>query len=327
MNWSKKSVLVTGGAGYIGSVVVRKLLKAGYNIRILDNLTYGVDTTSVLLNNPKVEFINGNIRDVEIVKKAIEEVDSIIHLAAIVGDPACAQREEVATETNYIATLKLADLVSKYSKDAIRFIYASTCSVYGIGSALVDEQSPLNPVSLYARTKIDAEKILNFTNQCFIPCILRLSTVYGLSPRMRFDLLINEFTLSAFYEKEITIYAGERWRPFIHINDVARAFQMCLEAPISKIKTQIFNVGSDSENYDLSKIGKYFERVIPDIQIKFNEQIKDVRSYKVSFRKIRKELGFKTEKKVEDGIREIYNSLQNGNFRDYYDNKYYNHRR
>jgi len=322
-----RKILITGGGGYLGSVVVRKLLKAGYTIRVLDNLVYGVNTIEGLLNNPKVEFIKGDVRNVETLKKAIEGVDSIIHLAAIVGDPACAQREEVATETNYIATLKLADLVSKYSKDAIRFIYASTCSVYGIGSDVVDEQSQLNPVSLYARTKINAEKMLNITNSCFIPCIMRLSTLYGLSPRMRFDLLINEFTLSAFNEKEITIYAGERWRPFIHIDDVARAFQMCLEVPISKIKAKIFNVGSDSENYDLSKIGEYFERQIPDIQVNFTEQIKDVRSYKVSFRKIKGELGFKTEKNVEDGIREIYYSLQHGNFRDYRDKKYYNHSR
>lgn len=319
-------LLITGGAGYIGAIIVRKLLNAGYSIRVLDNLMYGVDTISLLLNNPKLEFINGDVRDTKILKRAIEDMDSIIHLAAIVGDLACAQRENIARETNYIATLRMAELVSKYSKKAIRFIYASTCSVYGIGSDVVDEQSQLTPVSLYARTKINAEKILNFTNQYFVPCILRLSTVYGLSPRMRFDLLINEFTLSAFYEKEITIYAGERWRPFIHIDDVARAFQMCLEAPISKIKAQIFNVGSDSENYDLPKIGRYFERQILGIQVNFTEQKKDIRSYKVSFRKIKKDLGFQTEKNVEDGIREIYFSVQNGNFRDYLDKKYYNHR-
>lgn len=321
-----KKVLITGGAGYAGSVVTRRLLNAGYSVRVLDNLIYGVDTISVLSDNPKFEFIKGDIRDTKTLVKAVEDIDSIIHLAAIVGDPACAQRGDVAIGTNYSATLKLAELSSKYSEDEIRFIYASTCSVYGISGGVADEQSPLNPVSLYARTKIKSERILNFTNQNFIPCILRLSTLYGLSPRMRFDLLINEFALRAFYEKEITIYSGERWRPFLHVDDVARAFQICLEAPISKIKAQVFNVGSDSENYDISKIGTYFERQVPDIRVNFTEKIKDIRSYKVSFQKIKKQLGFETEKNIGDGIKEIYHSLQNGNFRDYSDKKYYNHR-
>jgi nucleoside-diphosphate-sugar epimerase len=321
-------VLVTGGAGYLGSVLVKKLLELDYSVRVVDNLTYGVDTTSALLKNPRFEFINGDIRDAGTLEKAIENIDSVIHLAAIVGDPACAQRENAAIETNQIVPLKLAELISKHSKELTRFIYASTCSVYGISSGVADEQSPLNPVSLYARTKINAEKILDFTNQRFIPCILRLSTLYGLSPRMRFDLLINEFACRAFNEKEITIYAGERWRPLLHIDDAARAFQMCLDAPISKIEAQIFNVGSDSENYDLSKLGEYFARQVPGTQINITEQIKDIRSYKVNFQKIKKELGFETGKTVEDGIREIYCSLKEGKFRDgLFDKKYYNHQR
>jgi nucleoside-diphosphate-sugar epimerase len=320
-------VLVTGGAGYLGSVLVRKLLELNYNVRVVDNLTYTVDTTSALLKNPTFEFINGDIRDTETLKKAIENIDAVIHLAAIVGDPACSQKENIAIETNQIAPLKLAELISKQSKSLIRFIYASTCSVYGVSGGIADEKSSLNPVSLYARTKINAENILNFSNQYFAPCILRMSTLYGLSPRMRFDLLVNEFACQAFNEKKITIYAGERWRPFLHLDDAARAFQMCLDAPISKIKSQIFNVGSDSENYDLSKMGEHFARQIPGTQINITKQIRDIRSYKVSFKKIKNELGFETKKSVEDGIREIYHSLKEGNFRDYLDQKYYNHQK
>lgn len=317
----KRKVLITGGAGYLGTVLVRRLLKAGYLIRVLDNLAHGVDAVRSLKG---VEFIKGDIRDLDLLEFSMKGAGAIVHLAALVGDRACQDRPNEAQEINFYATLRLVDLAANRVE---RFIYPSTCSIYGRSTeSEVNENSCPNPISLYAKTKVASEDLLKYACDHFTPCVLRLATLYGISPRMRFDLLINEFTLQAFQNKEIWIYAGERWRPFLHVEDAARAIQLCLEAPTSKINGRIFNVGAGGENYNIPDLKGIFEAVIPEARVCFTHRFKDVRSYKVSFKRVEKELNFTNKLVVKKGIKEIYRALTQGNFRDHQSQKYYNHR-
>jgi nucleoside-diphosphate-sugar epimerase len=199
-----------------------------------------------------------------------------------------------------------------------RFIFASTCSVYGASDQILDERSALNPISLYARTKMESERILlNFNDRNFAPVILRFGTIYGLSPRPRFDLVINLLAAQATCEKRITIYGGNQWRPFVHVDDAAEAIMRCLEAPIHAIKGQIFNVGCDDQNYMIVEIGQIIKDIIPEVQVIHEGDEKDKRNYRVSFEKIRKQLGFVPRRTVVDGIKEIKLAIESGLIRDY----------
>ena len=208
-----------------------------------------------------------------------------------------------------------------------RFVYASSCSVYGASTEMSDERSSLNPVSLYARAKIGSEQILlGLNGPDFHPVILRLATVYGLSPRPRFDLVVNLLTAKAACEGEITIFGGEQWRPFVHVADVARAIVLCLQAPMVNVKARVFNVGANEQNYTISQVGDLIQRIVPDAQVINHGEDKDKRDYHVSFSRIQRELNFCPSRSVEDGIREIEAALQNGEIRDYLDGKYSNYK-
>ena len=322
----KERVLVTGGGGYIGSVLVRMLLKERYKVRILDRFIFGIEPIADILNDPNLEVIIGDIRNVEDVKKSLKKIDHVVHLAAIVGDPACSVQADVAVETNFLSTIRLARLAR--DNGIKKFIFASTCSVYGAsGDKIIDEKSPTNPVSLYAETKLDAEKeLLALLDKKPSLTILRFGTAYGLSPRMRFDLVINYLTKKALIDKEIKIFGGEQWRPFVHIYDISRAIKMVLETDDSIVKGEIFNVGTTKENFRMKEIGNIIRELIPDTNIRIVKQIKDKRSYRVSFKKIENTLGFKNEKTVEDGIIEIKEAIESGKIADPDDNRYYNHK-
>src|SRR5690349_11749380 len=242
------AVLVVGGAGYIGSVVIEKLLARGYKVRLLDNLVYGDEAIRKLLNNPKLEFIKGDCRNIQDVVRAMADVRSMIHLAAIVGDPACAEDGENASQINYAATRMMAEIAAGHGIE--RFIYASTCSVYGASDGLMNESSETNPISLYARTKLQSEQVLlDECSKSFHPTILRFATVFGLSARPRFDLVVNLLTAKAVQEGVITIFNGEQWRPFIHVQDVAQAVVDVFLAPLESVSGEIFNVGDERLNY------------------------------------------------------------------------------
>lgn len=319
-------ILITGGAGYIGSVLVRNLLNSGYKVTILDNFTFGLEPIKEIKDNPNLKIVRGDIRKSDDVERAIKDIDSVIHLAAIVGDPACAAQADIAYEVNFTSTIRLVDMCRSYGIN--KFIFASTCSVYGTSEQDIGltEKSKLNPVSLYAETRLYAEQgILALANREFSPCILRFGTVYGLSPRMRFDLVANYLTQKSVMEKEITIFGGTQWRPFVHVDDVARAVQLALEAPIHKIGGRVFNVGSTDENYQMRRLGEIIKEVLPEIKVNYVEEVKDKRSYNVSFDKIKNELGFKAEMIVKEGVIEIVNALKKGLIRDPSDTKYYNH--
>lgn len=319
-----RHVLVIGGAGYIGSVLCRTLLKRGYSVRVLDSLLYGRESVAELDGNPQFELLEGDSRDVSAVFRAMLDMDAVVHLGELVGDPACALDEKLTLEVNLAATRMVAEAAQGYGIK--RFVYASSCSVYGASTDTLDERSELSPVSLYARAKIGCERTLLALNGVdFHPVILRLGTVYGLSPRPRFDLVINLLTAKAVCDGEITIFGGSQWRPFVHVEDVAQAIMRSLEAPISSVKGGIFNVGSDKQNYTISQVGELIQRLVPQARLLNQGNDTDRRDYRVSFVKIRRELGFEPHHMVEDGVREIAAALRARKIGNYLDRCYNNY--
>jgi nucleoside-diphosphate-sugar epimerase len=315
---SEKVILVTGGAGYIGVHLVRKLLNRGFRVRVLDNFTYGDDAIGPLRSHPRFEMKVGDISSVRDVVSAVKDVDSVIALAAIVGDPACGLNAEETLNLNYESTKILAEACNFYGVD--RLVFASSCSVYGAArDTLLNERSPLNPVSLYARTRILSEEVLRDRCGDTTPVILRLATVFGLSPRMRFDLVVNTLTVRALVDRRIQIFGGDQWRPFVHCQDVAEAFVLAATAPNDLVRGEVFNVGSTGMNYTLEDVGNIVAKVVgPDVQVDTGEFNEDRRNYRVTFEKIETTLGFRADYSLEAGIAEMLQAIQNSSsLRDY----------
>jgi nucleoside-diphosphate-sugar epimerase len=318
-----KRVLVIGGGGYIGSALLPKLLNAGYHVRLLDLLLYSTEPIQDVLSHPDLEVIQADFRQVDRVVEAMQDVDAVIHLGAIVGDPACALDEELTIEVNLMATRMIAE-VAKGSR-INRFIFASTCSVYGASDELLDEYSALHPVSLYARSKIASEQVLkNLAGPDFSPVILRFGTIYGLSGRTRFDLVINLLAAKAVVEGKITVFGGDQWRPFVHVDDAALALIKALEAPLGTVRNKIFNVGSDEQNYTIQQVSDIIQRLVPTAQVVNMGSDTDRRNYRVNFSKIRNVLGFVPQWSVAQGVQQVIARIQSGQIVDYRDAKYSN---
>jgi nucleoside-diphosphate-sugar epimerase len=322
-----KRILVTGGAGYIGSVLTRQLLEKGYIVRVFDSLMYGGEPIIDLLNYSNFEFVKGDVRNEEDVKKAMQGVDAVAHLAAIVGDPACAKQPELAKTTNVDGSKLLYETANR--NGAQRFVFASTCSNYGKmddPDAYVNEESKLSPVSLYAETKVAVEQFLlsQDKNNVCRPTCLRFSTVYGLSQRNRFDLTVNEFAKELTLGRELVIFGEQFWRPYCHVYDLARSVVSVLEAPAEQVAYEVFNVGDTSENYQKKMIVDEVMKVLPDSRIQYVEKNEDPRDYRVSFEKIKNKLGFKLMFTVPDGIRQIKKALDDGFILNPDDSKYRN---
>jgi len=318
-----KNVLVIGGAGYIGSALLPKLLEKGYKVRLVDLLLFGEEPIKDVKNHPNLEIMKADFRQIDIIVEAMRDIDAVIHLGAIVGDPACALDENLTVEINLMATRMIAEVAKGHGVE--RFIFASTCSVYGASNQILDESSKLNPVSLYARSKIASERVLmQMIDEHFAPVILRYSTIYGLSGRTRFDLVVNLLTAKAITEGEITVFGGNQWRPFLHVDDAALAIFTVLKAPLAKVKGQTFNVGSDEQNYQILDIGELIHKIIPRSKVISMGNDSDARNYKVSFQKIRKEISFLPKWSVEKGIHQVYDSFNDGKVHDYKDARYSN---
>ena len=319
-----RQILVTGGAGYLGSHVVEKLLSRNYKVRILDNLSFGDNALRILNKKYNFELIKGDIRDLRIVLESMEGVDAVIHLAGIVGDPASQIDPVESTEVNYLSTKLVVD-AAKYFKIK-QFIFASSCSVYGSSNNhVLNESSKLNPVSLYAETKLKSEKVLLDTSgKDLSPTIFRAGTLFGYSNRMRFDLVVNLFVGQAISKHKITVEGGDQWRPFIHVSDAADAYVLALEKTRSKMKG-IFNLGADELNHQLKEIAKFVKTSVPNVMVTQSNNT-DRRNYRVSFAKIKRTLGFEFTKSITDGIEEVKNAIISGKIRSWEDPIYYNNK-
>ena len=320
-------VLVTGGAGYIGSVLVRRLLQKGYEVRVYDSLKFGGEALYDVMLHPGFEFMKGDIRHAADMAKALEGIDAIAHLAAIVGDPACKKFSEEANATNWYGSVALFDAAEKAGIK--RFVFASTCSNYGKmpdPDSFVVETSALNPVSLYAELKVKFEKYLleDNSNSRMCSTSLRFATVYGFSPRIRFDLTVNEFTRNAVVNGEQEIWGQQFWRPYCHVDDLARSVVLVLESPDEKVRANVFNVGTTEENYNKGMIIAEVCKVVPDVKVHYVESSEDPRDYRVNFDKVKNELGFTITKKVPDGVKEIYTLLKAGIITDPFAQKFRN---
>ena len=306
-----KTILVTGGAGYIGSTLVHLLLSHSHKVIVLDNLSYGGESLLNVWHNPNFTLIKGSITSADLINDVFQKnkIDSVVHLAAIVGDPACAKQPDLARKVNLEGSLQLLEISIKYGAE--RFIFASTCSNYGKMKdpmTFVDEASLLAPVSLYAELKVQIEKfILNDLKgkDNFCPTALRFATAYGVSPRMRFDLTVNEFTKELALGKELEVFGEQFWRPYCHVYDISRAVLMVLESYKDQVAFNVFNVGDSNENYQKRMIVEEITRVIPDPIVKYVKRNEDPRDYRVSFEKLQNNLGFKITRKVPDGIKEV----------------------
>jgi len=319
-------ILIIGGAGYVGSVLCRELLKLNYNIRILDLLLYGNGPLKYLSTLPQVvevpkkfECQIDDFRNVDKVIEAMDGIDTVIHLGAIVGDAACRISPNNTIQTNYVAPRNIALIAKAFGIK--RMVFASTCSVYGSSYKLrltEDDPQALNPVSLYARTKINAEQaILATTSNTFSPVILRFATIYGISPRPRFALAVNLLSAQAQTERKITITGGQQWRPFVHVTDIANAIIKVIQAPNELVGGEIFNVGASQENYQINQIGRIMESLYPRTKIITEAKILDKRNYYVKFDKIKNRLNFSNSRTISDGIIEISHALQTGEIKNY----------
>jgi nucleoside-diphosphate-sugar epimerase len=296
-------VLIIGGAGYIGSALVRELLDLGLQVSVLDAMHFGEEALARVAGHPNLTLIREDFRHIEALTRAVSGVGSVIHLGGLVGDPACAVDSDLTVDVNVTATKVIGEIAK--ARGVRRFIFASSCSVYGASDEIVNEDSRFNPQSLYARSKVASEAVLGALNsRDFAVTCLRFATIYGISGRTRFDLVVNLLCAKAVRDRKITVYGADQWRPFVHVEDVARAITMTLQAPCDLVAGDAFNVGSEAQNYTLGELAELINRQVPDAEITSDDAV-DRRNYRVSFNKIRSRLGFEPSWTIERGIAQV----------------------
>jgi nucleoside-diphosphate-sugar epimerase len=321
-----ETTLITGGSGYIGSLLARELRDAGREVRVLDSLLHGQEDIAAEQERAGVEVIRADIRDGDARRRALSGAHAVVHLAAIVGDPACARDPRASDEVNVQAT---RDLVAEAAEAGVeRLVFASTCSNYGRmtdPTVPITESGELSPVSLYAEQKVGMEKlILGGGANGVKPTCLRFATVYGVGRRMRFDLTVNEFTRELWADRELEVFGEQFWRPYIHVRDAGRAVRTVLESPAEKVAGQVFNAGRSGENYRKLDLVEEIRKQTDRGSVSYVRRDEDPRDYKVSFDKILSQLGFETLMTVPDGIAEIIAALEAEAFGDPFDGRYRN---
>lgn len=315
-------VFLTGHRGYVGNVMHQMLTKNNYDVVGCDVGFY--PEGFIEISNNQENSISKDIRDVT--EDDISDCSAIIHLAALSNDPLGEMNSSLTHDINFLATLHLAKLAKKVGIE--RFIYSSSCSTYGANSDLVDENSSLAPITAYAKSKVNSElELIKLKDENFFPVILRNATAFGASSSQRLDIVVNNLTCSAYATGKVKLLSdGTAWRPLIHVEDMSQAFIECLKAPTEKIRGEIFNVGGNEENYTVREIAESVEDIVPDSIIEYsNKSNKDLRSYKVSFDKIKNQLNFKPKWTLRDGIKQMYDIVKKKNFTDetFRDKKYY----
>jgi nucleoside-diphosphate-sugar epimerase len=307
-------VLVTGGAGYVGSRVSAHLLETGMDVTVFDRLIYGGEGLLSLLDHPRFRFVAGDIRDEDAMRAAISDVDAVVHMAALVGEAACQVDPNATMSINYEGTQLVARVAEEVGVEC--FVFLSTCSNYGVSDphVLADEDTPLRPLSLYAESKVLAEKAVLAANDQLATCVLRLGTVCGLSPRMRFNLLINDMARSAALGKKISIYSPDAWRPFLHIRDAARVILHCLTVSSASVCGQVFNVVG--ENFPKRQLAELVLTHFPGVMVEQTDTTADPRDYRVTADRIALQLGFRPAHTIEEAFLEVATAVRCGVFND-----------
>ena len=305
--------LITGGAGYIGSVLTELLLERGYEVTILDRFFFG-DTIADLRVHPKLHIVHDDVR--WWAEGGLRGIDAVCDLAALSNDPAGELDPAKTLEINYQGRARICRLAKQAG--VRRYVLASSCSIYGFQDAVVDETSAINPLTTYAVANRRAEEAtLALASRDFTVTAVRQATVYGPSRRMRFDLAINGMTLALFKNGSAKILRdGTQWRPMVHIRDTSRAFIAVLEADPSQVNGEIFNIGSDDQNLQIRPLAERLCKALGMAYVEDWYGDPDHRSYKVSFRKIRDRLGYETRFTPEDGAQEIFRGLNQGTLKD-----------
>ena len=321
-------VVVTGGAGYIGVPLCLELASTGRSVRAVDALLHDQAAVAQTLVDAGVELIRADIRDAATRQRALTDAQAVVHLAAIVGDPACARDPELSGQVNVDAARAVTLDAERLGVQ--RFVFASTCSNYGRmadPTHPIDERGALAPVSLYAEQKVAMEHwLLDGSHGSLRPTCLRLATVYGVAPRMRFDLTVNEFTRDLWAGRDLEVFGEQFWRPYVHVRDVARAIRTVLDAPLELVAGEVFNVGRSGENYRKLDLVREIRKLTDRGTVSYVHRDEDPRDYKVSFDRIRAVLDFDTEMTVPDGIAEVLQALEEHRFGDPFDGRYRNTR-
>jgi nucleoside-diphosphate-sugar epimerase len=328
----QQHILITGGAGYIGSFLTGALLRAGYKVTVVDELLFGGESLLAYFADPNFHFVKADVWEPRAIKTAARNdwpnPQAIVHLAAIAGFPACqAVGRQVAWRYNVESTQRVYEQAVEMG--VLRFVYVSTYSNYGLSpdGEPVTEDAPLNPQSLYAETKIASERyLLAQADASCVSLIFRPAHMYGLSPRPRFDLIVNQFVLDAYIKRELMIYQRGYTRSFVHIQDAINAIIIGLQAPEQKIRGQIFNVGSDTGNLTKDEVVAQILKRLPETHVTYKDLTfgGDMRDIRVSFEKIKRELGFEAHLTVNDGVREVLHALRFGLIRNPLDQRYRN---
>ena len=293
-------ILITGGAGYLGSKLTETLLSQGHDVIVYDNLFFGSVGVIPFLDNPKCKLIKNTINNLELIEAVVKDADYVIHLAAIVGEPSCKQYESSVYGVNTGSTNWISECAYKYD---IPLLFLSTCSNYGKTDEVVTEDSPLEPLGLYADSKIQAEKVVLENDHL----VLRMSTLFGVSYRVRYDITINEFVYQYYRDKLLKVYGEDTWRPYLHVQDACNMIIKCMEKDLQGV----YNVGFNDLNYQKKEIINTIVDYLGDGKLEY-VKFDDPRDYKVNFDKIQKELNYQYKFSLKDGIREVYEEIQRG---------------
>ncbi len=311
---SKQKILILGGGGYLGCILARLLVEDNYDVTVLDRFFYEPQSLQRMRGLNNITIHCGDIRDRELLEHVMEGKDAVVNLAAIVGDEACRINPGATVDIN-VRTIRL---IARFARQAgvRRILHTSTCSTYGKNcGGLLNENIKLEPLSLYAESKVESERVLmEETDNGTAPacCILRLSTLFGYSHRPRFDLVVNTFTGHAWKHGKITIFGGNQWRPFLHVGDAARALKTAIEAPADRVAGMIYNTGGEDLNLTIMQVGRMIREVLPRIELNVKAGSVDERDYRVDFSLIRENLGFDPAYSISNGVLELVHALDTG---------------